>query len=59
LLLKEHDFWEIVEKVVPTLTDAIEKATLEKDIKAHRVILDAVKDHLISHMGWPEKCSRL
>jgi hypothetical protein len=34
LLLKEHDLWEIVEKVVPTLTDAIEKSALEKDIKA-------------------------
>jgi hypothetical protein len=50
LLLKEHDLWEIVEKVVPTSTDATEKATLEKDIKAQRVILDVVKDHLIPHV---------
>jgi hypothetical protein len=41
LLLKEHDLWEIVEKVVPTPTNAAKKATLEKDIKAQRVILDA------------------
>jgi hypothetical protein len=34
LLLKEHDLWEIIEKVVPTLTDVAKKAALEKDIKA-------------------------
>jgi hypothetical protein len=52
LLLKEHDLWEITKKFVPTPTDVAEKATLEKkDIKAQRVILDAVKDHLIPHVA--------
>jgi hypothetical protein len=52
LLLKEHDLWEITEKVVPTPTDATEKAALEKkDIKSQRVILDTVKDHLIPHVA--------
>jgi hypothetical protein len=52
LLLKEHDLWEITEKVVPTPTDATEKATLvKKDIKAQRVIMDVVKDHLIPHLA--------
>jgi hypothetical protein len=52
LILKEHDLWEITEKVVPTLTDAKEKEDLvKKDIKAQRVIMDAVKDHLIPHVG--------
>jgi hypothetical protein len=51
LLLKEHDLWEIVEKIVPTLTNATEKATLEKDIKSQRVILDVMKDHLIPHVA--------
>jgi hypothetical protein len=52
LLLKEHDLWEITEKVVPTPTDVAEKAALEKkDIKAQRVILDVVKDHLIPHVA--------
>jgi len=52
LLSKERDLWEIVEKVVPTLIDAVEKATLKKkDIKTHRVILDAMKNHLIPHMA--------
>jgi hypothetical protein len=40
------------EKVVPTPIDATEKATLEKkDIKAQRVIMDVVKDHLIPHVA--------
>jgi len=34
LLLKEHDLWEIVEKVVPLSTYATQLTTHEKDIKA-------------------------
>jgi hypothetical protein len=51
LLLKEHDLWEIAKKVVPTLTDAAEKVALEKEIKAQKVIMDAMKDHLIPHVA--------
>jgi hypothetical protein len=39
-----------MEKVVPTPIDATKKAPLEKDTKSQRVILDAMKDHLIPHM---------
>jgi hypothetical protein len=51
LILKEHDLWEIMEKVVPTPTDAAEKAALENDIQAQGVIMDVVKDHLIPHVA--------
>jgi hypothetical protein len=43
--------WEITEKVVPTPTYVAERAALEKDIKAQRVILDVVKDHLIPRVA--------
>jgi len=46
-ILKECDLWEITEKVVPTPRNIAEKVALKKDIKARRVIMDAVKDHLI------------
>ena len=60
LLLKEHDLWEIVEKVVPTPTNAVEKAALEKkDIKAQRVILDVVKDHLIPHLAEKQSTKKM
>jgi len=52
LLLKEYNLWEIVEKVVPPPTDATQLVAHEKeDIKAQRVIMDVVKDHLIPHMA--------
>jgi hypothetical protein len=55
LLLKEHDLWEIVERVervVPTPTNVVDKASIEKkDIKSQRVIWDVVKDHLIPHVA--------
>jgi tryptophan 2,3-dioxygenase len=51
LLLKEHDLWEIMERVVPPLIDATQLAPHEKKgIKAQRVIMDAMKDHLIPHV---------
>jgi hypothetical protein len=51
-LLKEHDLWEIVEKVVPPPTNATQLAAHEKkDIKAQRMIMDVVKDHLIPHVA--------
>ena len=52
LFFKEQDFLEIVEQVVPKPTDAtLLLAHEKKDIKAQRVILYTVKDHLISHMA--------
>jgi 2-phosphoglycerate kinase len=51
LLLKENDLWEIVDKVVPSPTDLQQLAAHEKkEIRAMRVILDVVKDHLIPHL---------
>ena len=51
LLLEEYDLWEIVETVVvvptnPTLLAEFKK----KNIKAKRIILDSVKDHIIPHV---------
>jgi hypothetical protein len=55
LLLQENELWDIVENstthpvVVPT--DATLLATYnKKSIKAKRIILDAIKDHLIPHL---------
>lgn len=50
LLLKEHDLWKIVEKVVPAPTNPDQLAAHEKDIKAQRVISNVEKDHLIPHV---------
>jgi hypothetical protein len=52
LALKEYDLWELVDKVVvpPTDPTALE-AHKKKEIKAERVILDSVKDHLIPHLS--------
>ena len=56
LILEENEIWDIVHgktknpMVVPA--DATYKAAfLKKDIKARRVILDAVKDHVIPHIS--------
>ena len=55
LLLKESELWDIVESAVAkpmTMpTDATTKATYEKkNIKAQRILLDAIKDHVIPHV---------
>ena len=55
LLLQENELWDIVENttthlvVVPTDTTLVAAYT-KKSIKAKRIILDAIKDHLISHL---------
>ena len=51
LLLKEHDLLEITKKVVPTPTNVTERAALKKDIKAQRLILNVVNDHLIPRVA--------
>jgi hypothetical protein len=52
LLLKENDFSEIVDKVLPSSTDPQELAAhKKKESKAMRLILDVVKDHLIPHLS--------
>jgi hypothetical protein len=55
LLLQENELWDIVENttthpvVVPTDATLLAAYT-KKSIKAKRIILDAIKDHLIPHL---------
>ena len=57
--LEENELWdEVVHNtttnpiVVPSSTDAATLTTFnKKDIKARRIILDAVKDHVIPHIS--------
>jgi hypothetical protein len=51
LLLEENELKECVEDVVPILTDPIDLAFQNKrEVKAKRVLLESVKDHLIPHI---------
>ena len=56
LILQENELWEIVNRTianqvtVPTV--AANKAMFDKkDIKSKRIILDAIKDHVIPHIS--------
>ena len=56
LILEENELWDIVHSttanpvVVPT--DAVYKVVfMKRDVKARRIILDAVKDHIIPHIS--------
>jgi hypothetical protein len=50
LLMKENDLWDIVKDVVPS--DPQQLAThKKKEVKAKKMILDVVKDHLIPHIS--------
>ena len=56
LILEENELWDIVHGtaanpvVVPT--DATDKVAFrKKDVRARRVILDVVKDHVIPHIS--------
>ena len=59
LVLKDNELWEEVVRnttanpiVIPPSTDAALLAAFnKKDIKAMRIILDAVKDHVIPHIS--------
>ena len=52
LLLEEYELWEIVETVVVVPTDPTLLAEFKKkNIKAKRIILDSVKDHIIAHVA--------
>ena len=57
LILEDNELWDIVHgtasNLVVVLADATDKATfIKKDIRARRVILDAVKDHVIPHISF-------
>ena len=56
LIIEENELWDIVHGTTtnPVLVpaDATDKAAfMKKDVKARRVILDAVKDHVIPHIS--------
>ena len=59
LVLRENELWEEIVKntkanpiTIPASTDAtLVVAFNKKDIKAMRIILDAVKDHVIPHIS--------
>jgi hypothetical protein len=55
LLLQECELWDIVENSQTNLVTVPTNATLlaaytKKNIKTKRIILDAIKDHVISHV---------
>ena len=56
LLLEENEIWEIVEKtqVVPIDTTLL-VAYNKKNVKAKRILLDVMKDHIIPRVR-KEKC---
>ena len=66
LILEENELWdEVVHNtttnaiVVPTSTDAQALSAFNKDIKARRIILDAVKDHGIPHISSKDRAYKM
>ena len=52
LLLEKYELWEIVETVAVVPTDPTLLVEFKKkNIKAKRIILDSVKDHIIPHVS--------
>ena len=50
-VLDEVEVWDIVEKIVVIPTDATQLAAYKKKCaKAKRLILDGIKDHVITHV---------
>jgi hypothetical protein len=51
LLLEENEIWNIVEKGQTIPIDLVILATYKKNnVKAKRIILDSMKDHIILHV---------
>ena len=51
LILEEFELWDIDETTVTIPADAILLAAYNKrNVKAKRIILDAIKDHIIPHV---------
>jgi ribosomal protein L25 (general stress protein Ctc) len=56
LILQKNELWDIVENtqtspvIVPTYATLLAAYT-KKNIKAKRIILDAIKDHVIPHVN--------
>jgi hypothetical protein len=52
LVLMENDIWEFANSIVVPPVDPKDLAIhKQKDVKAKRIILDGVKDHLIPHLS--------
>ena len=56
LILQENELWNIVDSTttnpMTVPTDAAAKIVFDKkDIKAKRILLDAIKDHVIPHIS--------
>ena len=58
IILQENELWDIIENstinpiVIPAATDVATLLAFNKlDIKAKRIILDVVKDHVIPHIS--------
>jgi hypothetical protein len=51
-LLEEQGLWEFVEgtTILPT-NPAQQPSHLRRDVKARRIIIDGVKDHIIPHLS--------
>ena len=55
LILQENELWEIVNSTTTNIVTVpivvVNKVLFDKkDIKAKRIILDAIKDHVIPHI---------
>ena len=67
LLLEEHELLEVVDNdpanpiAVPNPTVDLVAYTAfhKKDVKARRMILDAVRDHIIPHIGQLDRAFRM
>ena len=56
LILQDSELWDIANSTtanpVTVLSDAVAKAAFDKrDIKTKRIIVDAIKDHVIPHIS--------
>jgi hypothetical protein len=52
LVLEEQGLWEIAEGKVAAPADPVQLAAHnKKDVKARRIIVDGVKDHIIPHLS--------
>jgi hypothetical protein len=52
LVLEENGLLEIAEGKVATLADPVQLTTHnKKDVKARRIVVDGVKDHIIPHLS--------
>ena len=57
-MLMENEISEFVDQEQTVPTNAIQLAEYtKKDVKARRIILDAVKDHVIPHLPWKKTVS--